>query len=135
MRTPIKGVSVKRVTASNPPKRSGKNPNAAGFTRRVFTLYGYRCLVCDKAKAVQAHHCVPRQRITKAPHLSQTQRDALEYDARNGLPICMSCHAAHEYPGVRKDARIPRAKLRPEHFEWAVQFGFATTINDRKLYP
>lgn len=118
----------------NPKPR--KNPMATGFIARVFALYGRKCLVCRKRRACQAHHVVPRQRIANAPHLSQEERDALEYDARNGLPICVACHAAHELASGHKDVqRIPYSCLKPQHLAWALGWGFASTVNDRRLYP
>lgn len=138
-----KPLNVKRILKQNPPRRFPRkgrkyNPNSVGFTQRVFALYGHYCLACPRKtarKAKQAHHVVPRQRITKAVHLTQEERDALEYDARNGLPICLECHGDHEQPGVKDDARIPRARLKPEHIAWAIEHGFETTINDRTVYP
>lgn len=116
----------------NPRKR--KNPRANGWTKRVFFLYGQKCY-CGK-RATQAHHVVPRQRIMADVRLTQEEREALEYDARNGLPICDGCHAAHELAAGHKESRrIPHGALRPQNLAWALAWGFAYVVNDRNVYP
>lgn len=117
---------------NNPTRRAhDRNPNATGWTQRVFALYGRRCLVCNLRRASQAHHVVPAQRIRKADHLDQEERDALEFDARNGLPICEPCHQGHELAS----ARIPYSRLKSQHLAWAMAWGFASTIKDARIYP
>lgn len=125
-----KPLNRRALMAGNPRKRRSSSPGATGWTQRVFTLYGSRCLVCGK-KAHHGHHVVPRQRIMRADHLTQEERELREYDARQGIPICHTDHAAHELAS----RRIPRRCLPEAVIEWAYDNGFATTIDDRRLYP
>lgn len=119
-----------QVKKRNPPPRreDRRFPGARGWTRRVFTLYGYRCVVCgDPAK--HGHHAVPRQKIIRADHLSDEERTELAYDARNGVPVCEGCHDLHE----RAHRRIPRACLPAGVVEWAIDYGFLSVIE--RTYP
>ena len=50
------------------------------WRRAVKTVQGSRCKVCG-AEPVQIHHMVKRRRIQ------------LKHDWRNGLPLCVECHA------------------------------------------
>lgn len=119
---PPRPIDERAVKKRNPAARPNKrNPNAAGWTRRVFALYGHYCLACPKKKltrAVQAHHIVPRQRIAADIRKTREERDALEYDARNGFPICVRCHELHEFPGP-KAKRIPYSRIPALAVEWA----------------
>lgn len=133
---PPRPVDQAKVKKGNPPRRSAKNPAARGWTQRVFALYGRYCLACPKGKlsrAVQAHHLVPRQRIAKDFRKTREERDALEYDARNGFPICKTCHEHHEFPGA--DAkRIPRSRIPALALEWAAEHGYAHVL-EAPVYP
>lgn len=116
--------------ARNPPPRKTSLPGARGWTQRVFTLYGNRCVVCGE-RAVQGHHAVERSVILSARHLTQTEREALAYDARNGVPVCLRDHERH----TNAVARIPFACLPPAVVEWALAHGFRGRIMDRRIYP
>lgn len=111
----------------NPRKR--RNPRANGWTKRVFFLYGHKCH-CGK-RATQGHHVVPRQRIMADTRIDIEEREALEYDARNGLPVCTDCHMNHESGATR----IPYGALRPQNLAWAIGWGYAYVVNDATLYP
>jgi hypothetical protein len=111
--------------AIRPPKpirRARRNPLARGWTQRVFALYGRYCLRCSTkqkpVRAVQAHHAIPRQAIEDAPHLTPEERLALEYDARNGVPLCLRCH--DDSPS----SRLRRSQLPRDVIEWAREHGF-----------
>lgn len=121
------------VKASAPLRRRAEKtrPGANGFTQRVFVLYGRHCLACPgkrRARAVHAHHVIPKRTIEARG--DDFARDHA-YDAKNGLPVCFRCHEKHENAVVR----IPRARLRPEHFEWALEHGFGWFIDDARVYP
>ncbi len=114
------------------PQRRGKqgkrNPYSRGWTQRVFTLYGRRCLVKDCGKkAVQAHHIVPRQMIAD----KFGEEHPLCYDQRNGFPICKRCHEQHEL-GVK---RIRFRDLPELALEWAEDHGFGWYIEPRGPKP
>lgn len=121
---------------AKPRSRARRNPNAAGWTQRVFHLYGRHCLACPKGRltrAVQAHHLVPRQRIANDARKPQAEREALEYDARNGFPICQRCHELHEFPGP--DAkRIPFSRIPAAAVEWAIEHGYSYVLKP-PVYP
>lgn len=133
---PRRPIDVAKIAAHNPPRRSSHNPCARGWTQRVFALYGRYCLACPKGKltrAVQAHHLVPRQRIANDFRKTQEERDALEYDARNGFPICQRCHELHEFPGP--DAkRIPFSRIPALAVEWAIEHGYDYVLKP-PVYP
>lgn len=134
-----KPINVRKVVRNNPPRRNGKigshNPMSRGWTQRVFALYGRHCLACPKGtltRAVQAHHVVPRQRIQADARKTKEERDALEYDARNGFPICLRCHELHEYPGV-SGRRIRLSRIPELAREWAREHGY-DYIFDSDIY-
>jgi hypothetical protein len=133
---PPRPVDTTKVRNANPPPRASRNPMARGWTARVFTLYGRYCLACPKGKltrAVQAHHLVPRQRIDTDMRKTREERDALEYDARNGFPICQRCHELHEFPGP--DAkRIPFSRIPAAAVEWARDHGYDHVLQP-PVYP
>jgi hypothetical protein len=127
--TPLKRADWR--TTNPPPRREAKRlPGARGWTQRVFALHGRRCIVC-RAKAVQAHHVVPRGVILRAAHLTPDVRETLAYDARNGVPVCVHCHERHELAA----ARIPFDRLPDSVVEWARFHGFAGRVMDRRVYP
>lgn len=117
--------------ASALPKRKSSNPFARGWTQRVYALHGRECLACSamgrRTRATQGHHAVPRQTIAKADHLKHLpvqERQALEYDARNGVPLCRDCHMRHEQPGIDDSAKLPRSILPAGVWEWAREHRF-----------
>ncbi len=105
-------------------------PGARGWTRRVFALYGDRCVICGK-KAVHAHHAVAKQVVLAEWHLTPQQRAALAYDERQGVPCCFFHHMAHE----GGSERIPFGKLPPQVVAWAIEHGFRSRVMDRRIYP
>lgn len=121
---PPRPVDPADVRKTNPPRRYGvKNPMARGWTQRVFALYGRHCLACPKhvhTRAVQAHHLVPAQRIRNDARKTRAERAELEFDARNGFPICQRCHEQHE-TGTR---RIPMSRIPALALEWAIDHGY-----------
>lgn len=134
---PPRPVDARAVEKDNPPRRNGaKNPMARGWTQRVFALYGRHCLACPKhthSRAVQAHHIVPAQRIRNDFRKTREERDALEFDARNGFPICQRCHELHEFPGP--DAkRIPFSRLPALAVEWAADHDYSYVLRP-PVYP
>lgn len=131
---PPRPVDETKVKRNNPRRR--RNANASGWTLRVFHLYGRYCLACPKGKltrAVQAHHLVPRQRIMADARKTEEERLALEYDARNGFPICKRCHELHEYPGP--DAkRIPFSRIPALAVQWAAEHDYSYVLQP-PVYP
>lgn len=114
-----RGKGLDRATKKrNPPRRpNNPNPYARGWTQRVLTLYGRRCLVKDCGKkAVHGHHIVPLQMLKSR----FGEIHPLCYDQRNGFPICKRCHEQHEL-GVK---RIRFRDLPELALEWAEDHGF-----------
>lgn len=111
--------------ATNPQFRRGRVPGLRGFTQRVFTLYGRRCVVC-RGRAVQAHHCVPLRTLFAR---SEAEGQALGADARNGVPVCAVCHERHE----NASRRIRRGELPAGVVEWALANGFGWYLD--RTYP
>ena len=121
-----------------PRRESRRAPGATGWTQRVFKLYGRRCVVC-KGRAAQGHHAVPRQVIVAR----EGEGSPLEYDARNGVPVCVDCHLAHETSAVGRNAatgelysrRIRYERLPQGVIDWADDHGFAWYLAKVDVYP
>lgn len=112
---------------TNPKRRRDRVAGLRGFTQRVKSLHGGKCLVCGH-RAVQAHHIVPlRTLFAQGEDVAQE----LGGDQRNGMPVCKTCHERHE----QAFKRIPRSKLPAIAIEWAEAYGFAWYVEDRRVYP
>lgn len=122
---PPKRGSWKRANPRHRGRPGGREraPGANGWTQRVFALYGHRCVVCG-GEATQGHHAVPRQRIVTDTRKSRDERAVLEYDARNGVPVCWGCHEAHE----NASSRIPRRLLPVGVVAWAREHGYGHVL-------
>lgn len=112
-----------------------KRPVAAGsWFWRVVALYGAECVVCSTperpVRAVQGHHAVPRQRIMADTRKPLDERRILEFDARNGVPVCAACHGAHELGATR----IRRAQLPEGVRQWAREHGYGHVLKG-PVYP
>lgn len=127
-RRPITRAVERELKRNNPTARARarRGPGARGWTQRVLALYGRRCVVCG-ARAVQGHHAVPRQTIVAR----EGEGTPLEYDARNGVPVCLACHAAHE--GASR--RIGYWRLPEGVVEWAREHGFEWVLDREQVYP
>lgn len=130
---PVKVAAFKQRGRGNL-KRTAKPkpqlPGQRGWTRRVFALYGDRCVACGD-RAVHAHHAVGRAVILAARHLTEDERRHLAYAPENGAPVCLFCHHAHETAAKR----IPYHRLPAGVIVWAREHGFATRIADERVYP
>lgn len=110
--------------ATNPPVRFHE-PALRGFTQRVFTLYGRKCVVCRR-RAAQAHHVIPKRTLKARQEPAETLGDA-----RNGVPVCVRCHERHE--GATR--RICRDELPLGVIAWAYANNFGWYIDDVRYYP
>lgn len=126
-RTPLRVDPAKRQNwrAANPQFRRSRVPGLRGFTQRVFTLYGNRCVVCG-GRAVQAHHAIALRTLFAR---SEADGKALGADARNGVPVCALDHARHE----NASRRIRRSELPLGVIAWAEEHDFGWFID--RTYP
>lgn len=116
---------LEQLQTTNPRRR--REPSLRGFTQRVFTLYGRKCVVCGE-RAVQAHHAIPKRTIRAR---GGPEAGELVGDARNGVPVCTGCHERHE----KAFRRIRRRELPAGVIEWAYEQGFGWLIDDPRVYP
>jgi len=121
-------VVVENFGAPKPRRRRDRLPGARTFKRRVFGLYGSKCVVCGK-RADQAHHGIPVNVILDDVRKPPDVRRAIANDARHGVPVCTPDHHAHE--GASR--RIRRWELPQGVIDWATEHGYEYRIE--ALYP
>lgn len=129
--------ALERVEPKRRMRRRRRLPGESSWKRRVFERYGRQCVVCgcslrrgDIPKpAAHAHHAIPRQTILGDTRKPVALREQLAYDSRNGVPVCVDCHTAHE----AASRRIPRACLPGGVIEWAERFDWGWYIE--RTYP
>ena len=95
-------------------KRSGRRRNTdlelAGRWYRVVVNRGAVCAACGGRQRLQAHHVIPQQvlrRYAAEMRLSVAETQAILWDVRNGIALCVRCHERHTNAVVR----FPRARL------------------------
>lgn len=63
-----------------------RNRCDALWREAIFTLWGAKCLVCNKNAASQAHHI-----------FHKGANNAFRFHLYNGLPVCTGCHLREKY--------------------------------------
>lgn len=109
--------------------RTGVDGETRGWPLTVFDLYGTDCLSCGKP-AQCAHHLVPRQVIMAATHLTPAERQALEFDPVQGIPLDNRCHELHETGTERLYFNMIPAPA----IQWAHDYGFSSRVFDDRIY-
>ncbi len=82
---------------------------------------GAQCEVCGQHPADEAHHVVREQTLRALARDRGYDFEAVRWDRRNRLLICReACHEAH----TNASRRIHVSKLRPDTFEFILEYGF-----------
>jgi hypothetical protein len=80
-----------------------------------------QCEVCRAKPAESAHHVVREQTIRACAYRLGYDFEVVRWDVRNRLWICgEDCHEPH----TQASKRIHVSKLRPDTFEFIVEYGF-----------
>ena len=95
---------------------------------RLVTRRGV-CVVCGKAGRLQSHHVLPQQFLRRLARDLGVEAARLLWDERNGLALCVACHAGHHsrLRPIRRDV-LPRPA-----FEFARRWGCGWKLD--RLYP
>lgn len=108
-------------------------------------LAGRSCWAClrrDRSRPGREwHHWLPQRLLRE--YVRSLRLDAeqartvlrrLLHDERNLSPVCLTCHDAHEHPGVSNE-RFGRADVPASAIEFAVELGPEWAERLRRLYP
>lgn len=98
-----------------------------------------RCVVCQTARGLQAHHVIDKswlERVAKTLRLSGEDRNALLWDTRNGMSLCPRDHERH----TNAYRRIPRYLIPAKAWEFAREVDRmlgteAATLRLEQQYP
>lgn len=121
--------AASRKQARQQRTRQGVDGEERGWPLTVFDLYGTDCLSCG-GDAQEAHHITARSHIMNAAHLSPAQRQALEFDPVNGMPVCRQCHER----ATNGTERFYFSMIPGPAVDWCIANGFTSRVFDDNIY-
>lgn len=91
------------------------------------------CLVCGTRDSIDAHHVIPKQRLTAMAARLGIDAEGLGQllmDKRNGVPLCRYHHDAHE----AAQSRVERSALPPQALAFAHRLDKTLGTEENAMY-
>jgi hypothetical protein len=87
----------------------GTDPALAAAWHAAVVHRGARCLVCGVRGRLEGHHVLSQQAIrsyARTLRLSTAETQRILWDSRNGVAVCVGCHARHTNAVERVSRRL-----------------------------